>query len=405
VIVPARNEAEHVAACLESLAAQDYANLRVIAVDDRSLDRTGPVIEAVVSAHPQRLEMLSLAGLPPNWLGKTYAMALAARHAIAAYGPDYLLFTDADVLFAKDAIRRSLAQVKATEADHLVVLPTTIVKTRGEGMMLAYLQVMGAWAVRLGRVADPKAKRDAIGVGAFNLIRTGVYRELGGFDAMPMEILEDLTLGRRVKCAGFRQRVAVAPGMVRLHWAAGVLGILSGMTKNLFAVFRFRTSLLLGAALWVALFCIGPVVLLAFPGTRLAAFIALASVIGLYVVSSRTSRISPLNAVFFPMAAALLIYAMLRSMLTAIRTGGVTWRGTSYSLAALRAHAERAHEVAELGNSSFETRGGTKQIAAASRPISLGSQGSDANPARTDRMLTGKSANSQSEAEASHNLR
>ena len=146
-------------------------------------------------------------------------MALAARHAIALHHPDYLLFTDADVLFHPDAIRRSLAQAVATHADHFVTFPTPIIKTLGEGMLLGFLQ---SWASGPPALAssNPKAIRDSVGIGAFNLLRTPAYQQLGGFDALRMEILEDLTLARRVKLAGLRQRVAFAPGMVTLHWAA-----------------------------------------------------------------------------------------------------------------------------------------------------------------------------------------
>jgi cellulose synthase/poly-beta-1,6-N-acetylglucosamine synthase-like glycosyltransferase len=276
--------------------------------------------------------------LPTGWLGKTHAMAAAARHAIAVHSPDYLLFTDADIAFQADAIRRSLVYASASQADHLVVLPTTIAKSYGEGMILAYLQVMSLWAVRPWRVADPKAKRDAIGVGAFNLIRTKAYEQVGGFEATPMEILEDITLGRRVKLAGLRQRVATAPGMISLHWAAGVLGLVNGMTKNLFAVFQFRQVLLVGAAMWIALFCLGPVGFLGIDGVRLPGAIFLGSVAGLYVLSSRSSRLSPFFAAFFPVATVLVIYSMVRSMLITVRDGGVTWRGTFYPLSELRKH-------------------------------------------------------------------
>ena len=176
-------------------------------------------------------------------------MALAARHAIAIHHPDYLLFTDADILFHPEAIRRSLAQAVATQADHFVTFPTPIIKTTGEGMLLGYLQVMGLWATRPWRAADPNAMRDSVGIGAFNLLRTSAYQQLGGFDALRMEILEDLTLARSVKLAGLRQRVAIAPGMVSLHWASGALGIINVMTKNLFAIFQFRISLVLLACI------------------------------------------------------------------------------------------------------------------------------------------------------------
>ena len=345
VIVPARDEAAKVADCVESLLGQDYLNLRILAVDDRSSDQTGAILDELSRTHSARLEVLHVTALPASWLGKTYAMASAARQTIATHNPDYLLFTDADIVFRADAIRRSLAQAVASKADHFVLLPTTVAKSRGEGMLLAYLQVISLWAVRPWRVADPKAKRDAVGVGAFNLVRSAAYQQLGGFDAAPMEILEDLTLGRRVKNAGLRQRVATAPGMVRVHWAAGMFGIVKGMGKNIFAVFGFRPALLLGAAAMMALSCIAPIAFLAIDGIRFPAVVALVSVAGLYILWSRSSRLSSGYAALFPVAAAVVIYAMVRSMLLTLGKGGVTWRGTFYPLAELRRHSGGATEM------------------------------------------------------------
>jgi hypothetical protein len=342
VVVPARNEAANVMASMESLLGQDYSRLRILAVDDRSTDETGAILDRLAGVHGRRLEVVHISELPAGWLGKTHAMAFAARYAIASQRPDYILFSDADIVFRADAIRRSLAEAAASSADHFVLLPTTIAKTSGEGMLLAFLQVLGLWAVRPWRVGDPKAKRDAIGVGAFNLIRTEVYEALGGFDATPMEVLEDLTLGRRVKGSGYRQSVAAGPGMVSVHWAAGVRGIVNGMGKNLFAIFGFRPVLLLGAALWVALFCIAPVGFLVHAGTRGAGVMALASAFGLYALSSHSNRLSAGYAAGFPIAAAVLIHAMLRSMVITLWDGGVMWRGTFYPIAELRSHVRRA---------------------------------------------------------------
>jgi glycosyltransferase involved in cell wall biosynthesis len=336
VIVPARNEADSIGACLESLINQDYPNLQIIAVDDRSTDSTRVLMDALATQHPAKLRVIHIAELPAGWLGKTHAMSLAARHTIAIHQPDYLLFTDADVLFLPEAIRRSLAQAIATQADHFVTFPTPIIKTFGEGMLLGYLQVMGLWASRPWLVANPRALRDAVGIGAFNLLRTSAYQHLGGFDAHRMEILEDLTLARRVKLAGLHQRVAIAPGMVSLHWASGAIGVMNVMTKNLFAVFRFHVSLLLLACIWLSLFCVAPAVFLVFPATQLPAIISLASVGSLYILSSRYSRISPWYAALFPISAALFVYSLLRSMFITLKLGGVIWRGTFYPLNELR---------------------------------------------------------------------
>ena len=336
VIVPARNESADITATLESLLNQDYPNLRILAVNDRSTDSTGAIMDALSAQHPDNLHILHVKELPTGWLGKTHAMALAARHAIAVHRPDYLLFTDADVIFHREAIRRSLAQAVATQADHFVTFPTPLIKSPGEGMLLGYLQVMGLWATRPWRASDPKSIRDSIGIGAFNLLRTPAYQQLGGFDALRMEILEDLTLARRVKLAGLRQRVAVAPGLVTLHWARGAMGVINVMTKNLFAVFRFRAPLALLFCLWLTLFCLGPMAFLALPDTRTPAILTLISITALYALSSRHSRISPWYAVLFPAGAALFIYSLIRSTLTTLKDGGVTWRDTFYPLAELR---------------------------------------------------------------------
>lgn len=114
VVVPARNEAAGVGACVDSLLRQDYARLRIVAVDDRSTDGTGAILDALASVHGKRLEVLHVEALPEGWLGKTHAMAMAARQAIATVGCDYLLFTDGDVVFRTDAVRRALAQACAT---------------------------------------------------------------------------------------------------------------------------------------------------------------------------------------------------------------------------------------------------------------------------------------------------
>ncbi|MDP9038590.1 MAG: glycosyltransferase family 2 protein [Acidobacteriota bacterium] len=335
VIVPARNESPGIEACLLSLLRQDYPNLRILAVDDRSTDSTGALMDTLAGLHPHRLHVLHITVLPPGWLGKTHAMATAARHAIASAPPDYLLFTDGDILFAPGILRRSLAHAQAVRADHLVTLPTTLIRSPGEAMLLSFLQVLSLFAVRPWRVASPRS-RDAIGVGAFNLLRTQAYLRIGGFEAMPLEILEDLTLGRTVKAHRLRQRAVYAPGAVAVHWASGLFGLLRGMTKNLFPVFRYQPLLLLAGALGLNLFCAAPFLLLAWPGARLPGALASLSLLGLYLLAGRRSRISPAWALLAPVAAALLGYSMLRSMLTTLRNGGITWRGTFYPLATLR---------------------------------------------------------------------
>jgi glycosyltransferase involved in cell wall biosynthesis len=335
VILPARNEAADIAATLHSLLAQDYPNLQIIAVDDRSTDQTGAIIDTIATEHPDKLRALHVSELPPDWLGKTHAMALAARHAPT----DYLLFTDADVLFRSDAIRRSLAHAVATRADHLVTIPTTLIHRWDEAAILGFFQIFALWGARLWRVADPKAKRDSLGIGAFNLLSRSAYIQTGGFESLRMEIIEDLALARRIKHAGLVQRVALGRGLVSLHWASGIEGLVSVMTKNLFSAFRFSIWLALLGCLWLLVFCVAPVAGLFFTPTRIPTMLTIAAVVWAYRLMSRHSGISTGYALFFPFGALVFVFTLLRSMLLTLKRGGVIWRGTFYPLTVLRKNA------------------------------------------------------------------
>src|SRR5271168_4976907 len=162
VIVPARNEEEDIEQCLTSLIEIDYDNYEVIAVDDRSTDRTGEIMEGLSrEGRCSTLRILHHRELPSGWLGKTHAMWTAANQADG----DWLLFTDADVLFKPDSLRRALAYAEAEHADHVVLFPQLIMSRPGEYMMIAFFHTLFLFGHRPWKVADPKA-RDYIVVGA-----------------------------------------------------------------------------------------------------------------------------------------------------------------------------------------------------------------------------------------------
>jgi glycosyltransferase involved in cell wall biosynthesis len=338
VIVPARNEGAKVAATLRSLLDCRGVDLEILAVDDRSSDETGVIMEGMAADHAA-LRVLHITALPAGWLGKTHAMAVAAREATG----DWLLFTDGDVVFAPDALRRALDFAVAGEADHFVLLPTVVLKSFGEKIMVSLLQVIAIWGARPWRIPNPRALRDAIGVGAFNMLRREAYEAIGGWEALRFEVVEDLALGYLVKKKGLRQRFALGRGLVNVRWVEGAYGVVENLAKNLFAVFRFRAGVLLGATLLFAVFTLFPLAMLAVPmsaiqgnAARWAAGVMLVGVFLAYRCQARYQPFSSWEAVWFPAASLLMIYIMLRSMFVVLLRGGVTWRGTFYPLRELR---------------------------------------------------------------------
>ena len=338
VVVPARDEKDKIAATLDALMAADYPDVRVLVVDDRSTDGTGAIVDAYVEDYatrkPGRLAAIHVTELPEGWLGKTFALMVATENSVS----DYLLFTDADVLFSPSVLRRALVCAQDAEADHLVVMPTVELRARGEGIILGFLQIMGVWASRPWKVEDPKARRDVVGVGAFNLVRRDALNEIGGWLPQRLAVLEDITLGRRMKAAGMRQRIAFAPGMVLVHWAKGGHGLLLNMTKNLFSAFNFQPLFVLLMSVWIGVFFLLPLAGLAWLPTALPALVILCCIGALYRVMGAASRIDARYAWLYPLGAVAMIFAMLRSMVVVLVRRGVVWRGTYYPLRDLRKH-------------------------------------------------------------------
>ena len=336
VVVPARDEAAKIAATLDALLLADYTALKILLVDDRSTDATGTIMDAYVRQQAigkqPTLEVIHMKTLPAGWLGKTHAMSVATQQSHS----EYVLFTDADVLFSPSVLRRAVAYAEQSRADHLVVLPTMQVMTRGEGIVLGFFQVLGIWASRLWRVSDVASSRDFVGVGAFNLVRRAAFESIGGWAPQRMAVLEDVTLGRRMKLAGMRQRVAYAPGLVLVHWASGAIGLVRVMTKNLFSSCNFRPLLMLGACGWIMVFCLAPLAALAWWPTLLPGLLVLCCIGAIYRVMGAVSRIDARYAWLYPLGAAAFVWAMLRSMMVVLWRGGVVWRGTFYALHELR---------------------------------------------------------------------
>ena len=335
IIVPARNEAEKIAEPLAQLLNLEYENYEVIAVNDRSTDRTGEIMDQIAesAAAHNRLKVIHVGELPPAWLGKTHAMWRAAQQATG----DWLLFTDADVFLQPETLRRALAYAESAQADHVVVFPQMIMKHAGEKMMIAFFQTLFVFGHRPWKVADPKTK-DHMGVGAFNLVRRSVYDAVGTYRALRLEVVDDMKLGKVVKNAGYAQRVAFGGGLVSIHWAQGVFGVVNNLTKNFFAVLSFQwwRALLSSFGLVFLNLCPFLGIWLAHGWAKVPYAVALLCMFGIYAGMSMKSSIPPYYFLLHPISTTLFAYTVLRSMVLTLGRGGVVWRGTFYPLEELR---------------------------------------------------------------------
>ncbi len=335
IIVAARNEAENIGQALTQLLCLDYQNYEVIAVDDRSTDGTGEIMDEV-AARPEahgRLKIIHVRELPTGWLGKTHAMWSAAKQATG----EWLLFTDADVLFKPESLRRTLAYAVAEPADHVVLFPLMIMKTPGERMMTGFFQTLFVFGHRPWKVADPKAK-DFMGIGAFNMVRRSVYDAVGTHQALRFELIDDMKLGKLVKDAGYVPRVVFGEDSISIRWAKGAMGMVDNLTKNSFAIMSFQWPRLLASCCAVVFLNLVPFVgiWVATGWARVPFAVALLFMAAMYVGMSMKSPIPPYYFFLHPVSSTLFIYIMLRSMTLTLSRGGVVWRGTFYPLEELR---------------------------------------------------------------------
>ncbi|HEY7022236.1 MAG TPA: glycosyltransferase [Ktedonobacterales bacterium] len=362
IIVPARNEEQGVRAAVESLLRQDYPALERVVVDDRSTDRTGAILSDLAEEHPGHLRVVTVTELPDGWLGKNHALWLGARQSSG----EWLLFTDADVIFDPTCLRRAVAYAEAQKLDHLTMSPTLL--AHGYWLNAFVNFFLYAFAVfAQPDLANGPRSQVGVGVGAFNLIRRSAYERIGTHRAISLRPDDDIKLGMRVKLSGLRQRLLNGANVLSVRWYATLGEAIRGLEKNSFAGVEYRVSRVLGAVAILAGALAAPwaLVWIARGWKRRLLAAAVATQTLTYVGANWLNRRPILRYLpSFPFTALLFCYVALRSTWLTLRQGGIRWRGTIYPLDELRAQtgleglSGRANE-SERGES--HRRGGERQ--------------------------------------------
>ncbi len=326
IMVPARNEADTLGPAMRSLLALDYPRFDVIAVDDRSEDGTGDLLDGF---DDPRLTVVHVDELPPGWLGKNHALHLGASRAKG----DWLLFTDADVVFAPDTLRRAATALADTGADHLTAMPRLTGASRALKVALPVFSLCFALAQRPWRASDPKS-RAYVGIGAFNLVRGAAYTAVGGHAAFADAPHDDLSLGRAMKSAGFRQLCLNADRSLSIQWYRTLPEFVRGLEKGTFAYFNYRLVLVFLVTLELLGFFVWPVAgLFLLHGSALALDAAAAgAMLALGALGAYRLRFCPLYGFAYPLGAVVMVVVLWNGAIKIRRRGGLEWRGTFYPL-------------------------------------------------------------------------
>jgi len=332
LLFAARDEEEKLPAALATLAAIDYPELEIIGVDDRSKDATGRILDEFAAAHP-RFRAVHVTELPPGWLGKPHAL----QKAYEASSGDWLLFTDADVCFHPEALRRAASLAKKRNLEHLTLLGDIEMDGFWEKVLLTFFGMAFHLASDPYRISNPNSRAYA-GVGAFQLLKRSAYEACGTHRRLAMEVVDDMRLGKIVKESGFRSGMGVAQEFVTIRWHAGLGNIVDGVTKNFFAALNFNLTLVVLALVGLLATNVVPFVGIFFAHGWIRVLWASGVVIalGYHAGVSMVMRVSPFYAFTHPLGALLLGYMLLRSTIITVKQGGIIWRDTFYPLDELK---------------------------------------------------------------------
>lgn len=339
IIIPARNEATRIGACLDGLARQTYRRFEVIVIDDDSRDSTVDVARRFESRLPA-LTIISNMTLPHGWAGKCWACWQGGARSRG----EWLLFLDADVTPQPDLLAALMARA-GSSVDMVTLVPLIHLTSLAERLVLPPFIGLLAAIYPFERVNDP-ASPAAFAIGQCILIRRRIYLAVDGHRAVRGSILEDMDLARMVKQAGYRLEAAVAPDLLEVRMYDRWATLAEGLKKNAVAGYRSggTRSGLMGLRLglltmmpWNMLVVsqilplIGGARFLADALVYLGVLLFLVGVTCWGIAMRHRFRVSPLWGVFYPLGAALYFALAAQAFLQLRRGKGVQWKGRVFT--------------------------------------------------------------------------
>lgn len=323
ILVPARNEEAHIAACVEAAIASRGVAVEVVVMDDGSTDRTAEIVQAIAARDP-RVRLEAAPPLPAGWTGKVHA---CARLAEAARGT-HLLFIDADVRLAPDAAAQMAGHAARSGAAMVTGVPRQVIGSLGEAATVPMINFLLLAYLPGGGRAFTRRPELAAACGQLILVDRAAYEAAGGHAAIRAVLHDGLALARRMRAQGLGTEVVEGAGLATCRMYRGFAEAWAGFSKNAHEGMAtpvglpIWTVLLAGAHLW-------PFMLLPAP----AAFLALALVLALRVAITLRARepwwTIPLHPVTVAVALAIQWVALTRRLMG--RPAG--WKGRAYQAA------------------------------------------------------------------------
>ncbi len=341
ILIPAKDEAGRIRACLESALAQDYPAFDVIGIDDRSDDDTGRIMDEMAAADP-RLTVLHIekGSLPPGWTGKNNALHTGGKHAKGKW----LLFVDSDVLLDPTAVRRSVVVAQYKKYDLLSALPKLETHTMWEAMLIPLCSAAAATMYMIALVNNDNWPRVSFANGQFLMMPRTSYDAIGGHELVKDRFCEDTELARIVKERGMRCRITWGGDLCAVRMYSSLPAIIKGWSRIYYAAKVGNPRHILAAIAFVLLNCFTVYPALIYgvyralhphgnfedDGWLIAAGIHFTLMTVILGLMYKWSRNAMGYALLFPIGGPLLLWTLGKALVLCY-TKKLEWRGTSYS--------------------------------------------------------------------------
>lgn len=289
VLIPARDEADNITACLASvLSCRSVGwDFEVLVLDDRSSDGTG---ELAAATGDHRVKVLAGRELPEGWLGKSNACVQLAEAAAGAW----LLFLDADIRLRPGALEAAMLTAAAQGGGLVTGFPGQVTRSWLEKLIVPLMNFTIICHLPIPLVRGSRDPRFVAAHGGFILIHRDSYTRCGGHADIRAELVDDMALARAVKVSGDPVTLANVVEYTEMRMYHNAKEVWNGYRKNIYAGLGRRPLLLFGLLIVYTMLYVVPIVLLIFAGLThhgaLALWALLAALIGIAI--KRTSDAS-----------------------------------------------------------------------------------------------------------------
>lgn len=333
ILVPIHNEARYLKEAMTRLLGLDYPNYEIIAINDRSTDGCGEILKNCQEDTP-RLNVIDVDALPEGWLGKTHALQKGLERASG----EYILLTDADVLFHKRLLKHALYYTVTNKLDHLTLGPFCITQSFAVRAVILF-QILGLYFLFKPWTIKNNNSKNAIGIGAFNLFKKSSLDKIGGLNNVAMNPIDDIGLGRLLKAGGFKQDFILALDWLKVEWYDAVKSLFFGLEKNSFAAFEYQILPVVLSQCFSLLATFFPLYM-AFLFKGVLSVLALLDISLVLVMLGILAYYMPINifyALTYPVTSVISMMICVGNVGKTLFRGGINWGGQFFSLKALKA--------------------------------------------------------------------